>query len=289
MNDKEMFNFYQTHYYHEVEAREKFNARMQIPIAIFAAEFSIIAYFLKTTAINIDDLFAGMCFGFIVFFIFKAINALYAIWKFEPSKEISLRPLIVFIAYLCVVALFAKWHKAFSSLYIYHLLGFVLCSVLLLFQSIYYFIRASVNYEYKYMPLCDATEKYNSELKEYYSKHDCKTIVSDKMFEYLRDRYIECASVNGANNERRSYFFHKTYIYMIFSCLPICLAVIPFYLGHVNIESDAVQKIEITKIKPKGEYYMPKETEGPKPNTPAPTPPPVRVIKEGEDPKKTNK
>ena len=76
---------------------------------------------------------------------------------------------------------------------------------------------------------------------------------------------------------------------MIMSFIPICLAVIPFYIGRVNVESDAVQKVEITKIKQKGELYMSNETGRPKPNTPPPTPPPVRVIKEGVDPKQTNK
>lgn len=251
MDDKEIFNLYQTQYYHEIDAREKFNTRMQIPIAVFATEFSIIAYFLKTSRVVNGDFYAACCFGLTAFFTYMAIVSLYLLIKMESSKNISPKPLIKFIAYLTLAVTFSSIQAKFSNIYFYHLLGFIITSLIFLIPSIYYFRKASINYEYKYIPLCSDTEKYYNDIKDYHKDdEDCEKIVSSKMYAYIRARYIECSSINGANNESRSFYFHRTYVFMMLSFLPISFAVIPYYLGKVNIESDAVQKIEVTKITP---------------------------------------
>lgn len=289
MDDKDIFDLYQTQYYHEIDYREKFNTRMQIPIAVFAAEFSIIAYFLKTSKIVIVDVVAACFFGLALFLGCMAIASAYMLIKAKSGKDISPKYLILFIAFLSLAVLCAHLPAKFTTPHFYHLLGFIITSLLFLIPSFYYFVRASLFYEYKYMPLCDSTEKYYEDLKVYYSDEiDCDNIVLEKMSQYVRGRYIECSSINGSNNESRSFYFHRTYTFMVISFVFIGLAVIPYYLGRVNIESDAVHKIEVTKLTQKGEQQMANEQNS-TPKPPPPQPPPARIIKEGVNPKNTNK
>jgi len=223
---------------------------MQIPIAVFATEFSIIAYFLKTSRIITSDFSAACFFGFTLFLGCLAILSLYMLIKAESGNDISPKHFILFLIFVILAVFCAQFPKNYSAIYFYHLLGYIITAILFLLPSIYYFVRASIFYEYKYMPLCNATEKYYVDLKAYHAdEEDCDKTVSSKMFEYIRDRYIECSSINGANNESRSFYFHRTYVFMVLSFIFIALSVIPYYLGRVNIESDAIHKIEIKQSK----------------------------------------
>lgn len=47
MEKQELFDFYEKLYFHEVEAREKIAARLQIPLAILLSIASLYGYFLK--------------------------------------------------------------------------------------------------------------------------------------------------------------------------------------------------------------------------------------------------
>ena len=47
MNKDDLFKFYEKLYFHEIEMREKLNARIQIYLAIIAALFSLIAFTFK--------------------------------------------------------------------------------------------------------------------------------------------------------------------------------------------------------------------------------------------------
>ena len=151
MNDKDIFDLYQTHYYHEIDAREKFNSRMQIPIAVFATEFSIIAYFLKTSRIITSDFSAACFFGFTLFLGCLAILSLYMLIKAESGNDISPKHFILFLIFVILAVFCAQFPKNYSAIYFYHLLGYIITAILFLLPSIYYFVRASIFYEYKYI------------------------------------------------------------------------------------------------------------------------------------------
>lgn len=52
MNNEKVFELYEKLYFHEVEAREKISARLQIPLAIILSITSVYAYLLKGISIN---------------------------------------------------------------------------------------------------------------------------------------------------------------------------------------------------------------------------------------------
>jgi len=79
MNRDNLFKFYEKLYFHEIEMREKLNARIQIYLAIIAALFSLIAFILK----NVTKLeFAGTGFSFIIILAVDIVFLFIAIYYF---------------------------------------------------------------------------------------------------------------------------------------------------------------------------------------------------------------
>lgn len=52
MNKQEIFNLYEKLYFHEVDAREKISARLQIPLAILLSITSVFAYIIKGNSLE---------------------------------------------------------------------------------------------------------------------------------------------------------------------------------------------------------------------------------------------
>lgn len=70
MKDEELFNFYEKIYFHELELREKLNARLQTPLAILVVEVSFLAYiFTNSNA----DYYNGWAYSFIFLIIITTI------------------------------------------------------------------------------------------------------------------------------------------------------------------------------------------------------------------------
>lgn len=82
MDSKQLFNLYEKQYYHEIEARDKLNSRLQIPLAILVAILGFLGFMLQNLS---HDVVGSMLVVFWVLYFFASVSALCAIYFFTKS------------------------------------------------------------------------------------------------------------------------------------------------------------------------------------------------------------
>jgi len=95
VNNEKVFELYEKLYFHEVEAREKISARLQIPLAIILSITSVYAYLLKGISINNTGSWnIAFCILFFVSFTIHCFSMVYFIrvfyghtYEFLPSAS----------------------------------------------------------------------------------------------------------------------------------------------------------------------------------------------------------
>lgn len=82
MNKKDLFNFYEKLYFHEIDGREKLNSRLQLPLAIIIGQMGFISYIAK----KMEGYESSTNNAIIIFFIILTIVFLgLAIYHFVRS------------------------------------------------------------------------------------------------------------------------------------------------------------------------------------------------------------
>ncbi len=78
----ELFKLYEKLYFHEIDIREKFNARLQLPLAILVAQISFLGYMLQN-AVQTETCF--LLIAFWLLYVFSCISTGMAIFYFVRS------------------------------------------------------------------------------------------------------------------------------------------------------------------------------------------------------------
>lgn len=249
MEPKDLLSFYEKHYFHEINEREKFNTRLQIPIAIFVAEFAIISAMLRTTAVTLSDLLAGTAFAVICVASGIFLRSILRMFKEEDYDTLFNKTFPTCLISLGFTFIIADLFPHHSSLLGLHMYGYLILATVFLLVGVYYISRAATGYKYEYLPLLSDTDKFYQDLRITYEQiEEFKHLVGQNMHDYLSESYVCCASINAQHNAVRSFYFHRVYRYLTYSFILLFMSASPYYLGKVNINSDVVQKINIEKI-----------------------------------------
>lgn len=121
-------------------------------------------------------------------------------------------------------------------------------TILYLCAALFYFVRSWYNYEYAFLPAANATEEYRNLLIETYKKYDnAVSLVENVLKDYVSKYYAECSTQNTLNNDQRTRHFHNTATSLIFSFCFSIITIALFYLANLNVENEAIHKVQITK------------------------------------------
>lgn len=170
----------------------------------------------------------------------------------------------------------------------------IVVSALMMGVTIFYLVRSYFNYSYGYIATSKELNDYFNGLVEFYSQnggtqHDAE----EELEKYVNSEYASHTHINTANNDRKSYYIHKANGFLIASLVFVILSGLP-YVAKSVVDGSEVQKIQIVNLnsqntgvqamsnEPKSE---PTKQQSPPPVV-KPSPPPGRIIKESEEPKK---
>ena len=90
--------------------------------------------------------------------------------------------------------------------------------------SIFYLIRVVYNYEYGYITSPKGIWEYINDLHEYYLNVQLSEKTIDKQIredidEHLLTQYIEYGELAASNNDRKSYYVHKTHVFIVIAII----------------------------------------------------------------------
>ena len=171
-------------------------------------------------------------------------------------------------------------------------LVFLTIASILLLTTIYFLIRSYFNYSYGYIATSQELKDYRDKLIEFYKAESNPEEKAEKdIEEYINSQYAEHTHLNAQSNDLKSYYIHKANGFLIATLLAAFVSSIPYVVDTV-IKPTEPQKIEIINFNGREDTQMtedkkpePTKQETTKP-VKKPTPPPGRIIKESEEPKK---
>jgi len=172
-------------------------------------------------------------------------------------------------------------------------LQFLAISSILLLTTIYFLIKSYFNYSYGYIATSQELKDYRDKLIEFYKAESKSEEIAEKdLEEYINSQYAEHTHLNAQSNDLKSYYIHKANGFLIATLLAAFVSSIP-YVADTIIKPTEPQKIEVINFNKIEDYQMAedkkpeptKQESIPKPIV-KPSPPPGRIIKESEDPKK---
>lgn len=149
-----------------------------------------------------------------------------------------------------------------EAIFIHYFILFAALNSISLCTAAYFLMRAFSSSEYKSLPTLDRIDNYISELNKYNEKitnHNSEnntnepTInINEKISEYLKNTYIECATFNALANERRSSFSYRSVVATLTSFSPLFICSILFIADDMDAASArkptdiTAKKIEIS-------------------------------------------
>lgn len=189
MNNLDMMSFYERHFFHELDVKEKITVKAQIS---FAAIFTI------------------------------ATGATYMLRVLDfDSNLVALGAFIILSA----------------------------AHFLLLGAAIILILRAFWDNEFRYMPIASSIadytndlEKYNRDISIFNSSNPPAAAlepidISETTAEFLKEKYIECASHNALTNAKRSENLHRGIGWIIYSGFPLFIAAGAFVIFDMDASS----------------------------------------------------
>lgn len=195
--------------------------------------------------------------------------------------------LIGFLAYMLKNLSYETWTLPFSLFVAFYVLSIIFTLLALIFL-----VKSWIGFEYSFLPSAKETEGYRNDLIETYKGFEESSQLVDKYLgRYLYDYFVDCSSINTANNDKRSMNLHYSRICIISAVLLAFIAFVPFRFGKIDksckstpVNVNIVGPVEF-KEKPVNQTTpnpspQPKPSPPPKPPSP-PKPPPKRIIKEG--------
>ena len=122
------------------------------------------------------------------------------------------------------------------------LLGGALAS---LSVAIYFIFRSFLGYVYKKLPSMSELREHHDELIKWHQTAISTEEAANRDFEdYLRDRLVEAADRNGANNVARSAFIYRATLSIAISVVFICFSSLIFLYQGIDSRSDP-QRVQV--------------------------------------------
>lgn len=129
-----------------------------------------------------------------------------------------------------------------------------ICLILSIIFSFYFFIRCFYRYPYEYISTTFEINNYLNNLREYNKTvpKNSQVIIEKEFEDFLMDQYVNYATNNTKNNERKSKYLHNTHTSLIIALIFVVLTSIPFYIIKYKSTKQPV-KVEISNLK---EYFQ---------------------------------
>lgn len=107
----------------------------------------------------------------------------------------------------------------------------------------FFFVRSWYGYSYAYLPAPKEIEDYRVALEGTYSGFaNHEELIAEYMRNFIHDTSVECTTKNTSNNDRRSYFAHRTNQFLIIAFILAFLAFLPFKFGEITSSNNAPYK-----------------------------------------------
>lgn len=134
-----------------------------------------------------------------------------------------------------------------AAIFIHYFGLFAALNFLVLCIAAYFLTRAFSSSEYKSLPTLERINNYITELNQfnenisnYNSENNAneqKIDVNEKISEYLKNTYIDCATFNALANERRSSFSYRSVVATLIAFLPLFICSILFIADDMDASS----------------------------------------------------
>jgi hypothetical protein len=206
------------------------------------------------------------------------------------------------VGVLTVIGSVIAFHSnklSFGGWWDYSLVFLLVIALFFWIRSAYFLVCSrSTRSAYKYIGTPNVLEKYRLDLIEWNANLHSALRKTDeeinKEFEdYIIQTYVECVQHNTLKNDSKYGFLQKAVASLVYTLICTFLLVISSYI--ISLDShhqDKIQKIEIIgtdKIHSMLECLMSKTNQNPttaNPKPVKPSPPPPRLIREGDQPPK---
>ena len=160
--------------------------------------------------------------------------------------------------------------------------------------TMYFLVRSYYGHTYRGMPFALQLMDYRDKLRKWHSTYGTGPDAGDREWEqYLEDAYADAADFNGNVNLIKSQYLFRARGAVVGCAISTVLTFVPFGI-HKAVSPSPPQRIEIVnpdinkqgKLITEEDKTMPPQTKPAALPPPKPLPPPFRVLKEGEIPKK---
>ncbi|WP_152615249.1 hypothetical protein [Janthinobacterium lividum] len=208
--------------------------------------------------------------------------------EIEAREQMTTRlqiPLAMLIAVIGVMGFMVQnldrdqlgnWTVAFQ-------INFGIAAALILISA-GYCIKSAWGYNYDFISFASQWHDYHQQCITLYASQPAKkraALIEGALQKCIRDKYIDCATVNAAINEKRSYRYHLTIKYFIVAVVFVSTTFACYFFGGLDksLRTKPLEVNIVSSIPLKGV-----EMAAHPPAPPPPPPPPTRHVRDDRRP-----
>lgn len=171
--------------------------------------------------------------------------------ELDRIEKVSARLGLPFAVLLSVVALLSyllnSLDRTSDGLWIVAFWLLFAGAVISLVAGAWFFRMAWFGHTDKYLPTAIEIENYHLQLENTYKEETDKDRLIEEYFsDFLFNYYAQFSSENAVSNDTRSYNIYRTIVALAISILFASTALIPFYLGNLNMENSNYDQTKST-------------------------------------------
>ena len=206
-------------------------------------------------------------------------------FEHQCKDAINSRLSLVFTALTVIIGATTYFinNMNFTPINIVRIVFFALLATLLIIIAfaLYYLFRCLFFYKYRYVARPSLIDKYITQLKDYQEKWGSPINIREKIEDFLKSQYRDCASKNRANNKIKNGYFIRALMAIFLASIFLSLLAIPYYVTKF-IEPKEIVYVNVENFPEISKMSNEKETWKPEPEPVEPIPPPVEEITEAE-------
>ncbi|MBV6324906.1 hypothetical protein [Duganella violaceipulchra] len=168
------------------------------------------------------------------------------------------------------------WYYGFETAF--------LIAALFILVSGWYCVKSAWGHEYAVLPVATAWHTYHADCTALYASQPRKQrtkLICGALKNAVREKYVECATVNASINETRSFGYHMTIKYFVISATFGFAAFLCYFFGELD-KSIHAKPTEISVVSSVPMKGVPMAT---RPAPPPPPPaPPTRHVRDDRKP-----
>lgn len=114
-----------------------------------------------------------------------------------------------------------------------------LSSITSIFFAFYYFRQCWFGHTDQLIPTADVIENYYVSLLNHYSKYpNSSKNIENEFKEFIKNSFMNYATTNATNNDKRSFKLYKTTVSLTFSLVFAFFSLIPHTLHNLNVNTE---------------------------------------------------